>query len=276
MIVGTRGSRLALIQTDIAIRNLGIDGEIRTVKTRGDKSQKELKDLGGRAFTCELDEALLKDEIDLALHSMKDIPVEDFPDELEIACVVERADPHDCLVSNRGRLEDLPEGAVVGASSERRKVELLTIRGDLEIKPLRGNVPTRVGKLDAGEYDAIVTAKCALQRLGFVARIAQIFEVNEMVPAACQGAIAVVMRKDYEFRIPDKLKINLAPCMMERLFISGLGACRNPVGAYCSHNGEELTLTGLYYADGMRLSPEFKGSINEIKHMVERWKDEYT
>jgi len=273
MNIGTRGSKLAKIQTDIAVKKLGIKGDVKIIKTHGDSSRKELKSMGGRAFTRELDEALLRREIDIAVHSLKDIPVEGFPEELEIACVVERGDPRDCLVSNRGDLTELPEDAVVGASSERRKAEILRLRGGLKIKPLRGNVLTRMEKLDRGEYDAIITAKCALDRLGISERANRVFRISEMLPAAGQGAIAVVKRKDVEFDVPDELKPNLTPCMLERLFITDLGACRKPVGAYCSSTKKGVyALVGLYYSGGLRLAPEFKGSPEEIKQAVQAWK----
>ena len=265
---------LALKQAETALEKLGIAGEIKVVKTRWDKSGKEISKLGGRAFTRELDEALLSGEVDLAVHSLKDVPVEDFPGELEIACVVTRGDPRDCLISTNGGLDELPSGAVVGASSERRKAELLNLRGDLVVKPLRGNVPTRVEKLDSGEYDAIVTAKCALDRLGLSERATQVFDVGEMLPAAGQGAIAVVKRKDFEFKVPDELKSNLIPCMLERFFIKGLGACRNPVGAYCEMNEDVFKLQALFYRDGVRYTPTFMGSSKGVRGAVSAWKRE--
>lgn len=267
MIVGTRGSRLALIQTEAARQALGIEGDIQVIKTHGDKSKRQIKSLEGRAFTRELDLALIEGEIDLAVHSLKDIPVEDFPKELEIACIVQRGDPRDCILSNH---RQLPKGAVVGASSERRKAELLNMRGDLKVKPLRGNVPTRIGKLDSGEYDAIVTAKCALDRLGISGRATQVFEVNEMVPAAGQGAIAVVKRKDFAFDPPSDT--NLISSTLERLFIRGLGACRNPVGAYCEEKANVFRLRCLLYYSGERLTPTFEGSPEDVGKQVIAWK----
>lgn len=275
MNTGTRGSKLALIQAEIALRKLGVSGEIKVIKTEGDESKKNLKKLGGRAFTRELDDALLSGEVDLTVHSLKDIPVEGFPMELEIVCVVERADSRDCLVSNKGVLEELPEGAVVGASSERRRFEMLNLRGDLKVKTLRGNIPTRREKLDRGDYDAIVTAKCALDRLGLSDRITQVFGVREIVPAAGQGAIAVVKRKNFDLNVPDAVKPNLLPCVLERFFISGLGACRNPVGAYCEVRNKGYWLVGLTYAGDSRATPEFSGSFAEVKESIERWKDKY-
>ena len=273
--VGSRGSRLALIQAATAIRILGIEGDVVAVKTKADTSRKALKELGGRAFTRELDEALLAGDIDLAVHSLKDIPVEDFPDALKIACVVERDDSRDCLVSNKGVLAELPEGAVVGASSERRKAELLNLRGDLRVKPLRGNVPTRLEKLGLGEYDAIITAKCALDRLGLDERATQVFEVEEMVPAAGQGAIAVVTRKGFPLSIPREIKANMPACTLERFFIKDLGACRNPVGAYCKGlGGGSYRLTGLFFSDGVRIMPAFEGSAGEIRSAIDAWRRE--
>lgn len=265
---------MALIQAEKAISVLGVEGDIKVVKTKGDRSKKDITMLGGRAFTRELDDALLAGDVDLTVHSLKDVPVEDFPNSLEIACVVERANPFDCLVSN-GSLKDLPVGSIVGASSERRKAELLNLRGDLKVKSLRGNVPTRVGKLDSGEYDAIIVAKCALDRLGLGERATHVFNVSEMVPAAGQGAIAVVKRRGFDFRVPDIISSNFTPCFLERFFITGLGACRAPVGVYCYKEDGNYYLAGLVYKNQTRLTPTFKGSMEDIKEDVSRWKREY-
>lgn len=274
MIVGTRGSRLSLIQTEIAIRNLGLASEVKVVSTSGDTSTRPIGELGGRAFTRELDEALLAREVDAAVHSLKDVPVEGFPEGLEIACVVERSDPRDCIISRAGALSELPLGAVVGASSERRKAELLNLRGDLKVKPLRGNIPTRLKKLDGGEYDVIIAAKCALERLGLSGRARQVFEVEEMVPAAGQGAIAVVVRKGFPLDVPLACRSLLTPCLLERRFIEGLGACRQPVGAYCVREGGVFRLTGLVYRGGVRFVPSFAGDFEGVCKAVASWKRE--
>ncbi|MBU4201800.1 MAG: hydroxymethylbilane synthase, partial [Candidatus Altiarchaeota archaeon] len=211
-------------------------------------------------------------EIDLAIHSLKDIPVE-IPPELEILGICERGDPRDCLVSANGGLEGLPPGAAVGSDSERRKAELLTLRDDLKVEGIRGNIPTRLEKVDNGNYDALITAKCALDRLGLQDRISQIFEVKEMVPAAGQGAVAVVKRKGDDFDFMEKDE-EFTCCMLEREFIRGLGACRNPVGAYCSFDGKHH-LTGLVYRDGKRITPEFDGTPQEINKKIEQWKHRF-
>lgn len=268
MITGTRGSELALKQAGIFSKKTGLKAEFRIIRTKGDGSGKSLKELGPGVFTKELDRALLNHEIDLAIHSLKDIPVE-IPPELEILGICERADARDCLVSS-GTLRELPSAAVVGSDSERRKAELSTLRNDLEVKQIRGNIPTRLEKVDNGGYDALITAKCALDRLGLQERISQVFDISEMVPAAGQGAIAVVKRKGDDFDFMEKDE-EFTCCMLEREFIKDLGACRNPVGAYCSFDGT-YHLTGLIYRNGKRITPEFDGTPQEINKKIEQWK----
>lgn len=272
MKLGSRASKLAIVQSEMALERLGITAEIVVFRTVGDRSGKEVSSLGGRAFTRELDDALISGQVDFTVHSLKDIPVEDFPSELEISFVVDRGDPRDCLVSRFGGLVDLPEGAVVGTGSERRKAELLNLRRDLVFKPLRGNVPTRLEKLDGGQYDAIVTAKCALGRLGLAARASQVFSIDEMVPAAGQGAIAVVTRKGEELNVSGSISDHMQACMLERAFIHGLGACRNPVGAYCRGDNGNFVLHGLFYRESERVSRVFNGRYNNVLADIQDWK----
>ena len=203
--IGTRSSKLALWQADYVAGRLraaypGLIVEERLMKTKGDKIlDAPLAKIGGKGlFTKELEQAMLEGEIDLAVHSLKDMPTE-VPDGLTITAITERYDPGDAFVSNRASsFRDLPEGAVVGTSSLRRKAQLLHARPDLDIRDLRGNVNTRLRKLDAGEYDAAVLAVAGLKRLGFEDRITEILPQSMVLPAVGQGALAIETREDVE------------------------------------------------------------------------------
>lgn len=255
--IGTRGSRLALRQTEIVIENLkkiyqDIEFEIIEIKTTGDKIlDKSLSKIGGKGlFIKEIEDALLNRDIDIAVHSLKDMPAE-VPDGLVIAAYTEREDPTDCLISkDNNTLDQLPEGSVVGTSSLRRICQLKALRPDLEYKPLRGNILTRIKKLDEGEFDAIVLASAGLIRLGLQNRIAQKFEINEFIPAVCQGIICVEVRNDDEEvlniinAIDNRVSRIIAEC--ERAFLKQLnGSCQIPLGAYCQINGNELFIKGI-------------------------------
>src|SRR4051812_23755624 len=166
--------------------------------TRGDQIlDRSLSKVGGKGlFVKELETALEEGRADLAVHSLKDVPM-DLPEGFELACVMEREDPRDAFVSNRyEQLSDLPQGAIVGTSSLRRVVLLRALRPDLQIEPLRGNLDTRLRKLDDGNYDAIVLAAAGLKRLGLASRIRRTFETGEMLPAAGQGALGIETRTE--------------------------------------------------------------------------------
>ena len=201
-IVGTRGSRLALAQTALvvdALRAAHPDArfEVREITTQGDRDTKPLSEIGGQGvFTKAIEDALLRNEIDIAVHSMKDLPPR-LTEGLTIAAVPKRGDPRDALVTKDGRkLADLTPGARIGTGSARRAVQLRAMRPDVECVDIRGNVDTRIRKVDEGEYDAIVVAMAGLERLGLTARASQIFSVEEMVPSPGQGALAVQVRTD--------------------------------------------------------------------------------
>ena len=191
LVIATRESRLALWQAEhvkALLERLGHEVSLLGMTTRGDQIlDRSLSKVGGKGlFVKELEVALDEGRADLAVHSLKDVPME-LPEGFVLACVLEREDPRDALVSGRyASLAELPQGAVVGTSSLRRVVLLRALRPDLKIEPLRGNLDTRLRKLDEGQYDAIVLAAAGLKRLGLGARIRQVFEPAEMLPAAGQ------------------------------------------------------------------------------------------
>lgn len=271
MIIGTRGSELALKQTDIAIKSMGLmDCKINIISAKGDKTQEPLWKSGSGIFTKELDKALLDNDIDLAVHSLKDIPVEGFPDELEIAHIPVRDDPRDCLLGIVGK------NLVIGTDSIRRQCELNSIYSEfnLAFKSLRGNIRTRINKLKNKEYDGIIIAKAALDRLNIKEDSVKIFSVKEIVPAAGQGAIAVVKRKKDKFGFLKKSPLFYS-CMIEREFINGLGGCKKPVGAYCEPKNRKFGLTGLIYKDSKRVLVNLSGDKSIITGRIKKWKAKY-
>ena len=200
--VGTRGSRLALAQTRIALdalrrKTLPVQFEVVTISTRGDVDKRPLFTMDEKGiFEKEVNDAVRSGEVDFAVHSLKDVP-SDLSHDLAIACIPKRARPNDVLVSNnRQRLRDLRPGSIVGTSSLRRAIQIMKMRPDLTVKPIRGNVETRVKKVTAREYDAAVLAEAGLARIEMGGVISQRFRTAEFVPAPGQGAIAIVCRKE--------------------------------------------------------------------------------
>jgi hydroxymethylbilane synthase len=257
--IGSRGSRLALWQAEQAkaelIRlNPGLQVLIEIIKTTGDVKPDPLSVIGGKGvFTKELEEALLDKRIDLAVHSLKDLPTI-VPDGLAISAICEREDPRDALVLRSGlhakSLHDLPAGSVVGTSSQRRLAQLKALRRDVTVKDLRGNVDTRVRKLDEGQYDALILASAGLIRLGLRERISAPIAASEMLPAVGQGAIAIETRAHDEIAVEATRKLNHLPtelaCRAERAFLRGLGGgCQFPIAAHAVVEGELLKLEGL-------------------------------
>jgi len=263
LIFATRPSALARWQTAHVIRLLqaahpGLEFSEHIITTKGDRVlDRPLPEIGGKGlFTEELENALRQGEIDLAVHSLKDLPVEDSPG-LVVAAIPEREAAHDVLVAANGyTLADLPEGARVGTCSVRRTAQLLALRPDLTILPLRGNVDSRVRKVLNGEYDAIILAKAGLTRLGLQAHISEIFALNLMLPAPGQGALAVQCRADdvETRRVLEAIHDPLAAAAVaaERAFLSGLGGgCSLPVAAFAEKNNGQIILTGaVISADG--------------------------
>lgn len=265
---GTRGSALARWQTDMVAGKLqalfpSLPIEKIIFTTRGDKElSKPLPEIGGKGlFTAELEAALRSGEIDLAVHSLKDLPTED-PRGLTIGAVLPRENPADVLVSRAEfTLTNLPRGATVGTSSLRRAAQLLAQRPDLNIISLRGNVDTRIRKAldESGPYDAIVLAAAGLNRMGLSAHISQLLPFDVMLPAPGQGAVAVQCRIDDSETRRLLAKIHhpptLAAVTAERAFLAGLGGgCSIPVGALATQAKDTLTVRGMVAAtDGTRL-----------------------
>ena len=255
LIVGTRGSRLALRQTESALAALHMavpdaSFEVQTIRTAGDRSAASLSEIGGRGvFVIELERALLEREIDIAVHSLKDLPVEETAG-LAIAAVLAREDPRDALVSRRGVLAELPAGAIVGTGSPRRAAQLVALRGDLRIADIRGNVDTRIRKVESGEYDAVVLAAAGLARLGWTKRAAQLFDFEQMLPAPGQGALAVQVRTDDSETFTTARAVDhaetRAAVTAERAFERRLGGgCHAAIAALATVSDERLRLMGL-------------------------------
>ena len=259
LIIGSRGSRLALWQAEkiregLIRLNPDFEIQIDVIKTTGDVKPDPLSVIGGKGvFTKELEDALLDKRIDIAVHSLKDLPTI-IPERLSISAICEREDPRDALVlrngANAASLRELPEKSVVGTSSQRRLSQLKALRSDLIVKDLRGNVDTRVRKLDEGQYDALILASAGLIRLGLRDRISAPIATSEMLPAVGQGAIAIEVRADDLAAIEATSKLNhreteLA-CRAERAFLRSLGGgCQFPIAAHAIVNGAMLKLEGL-------------------------------
>ena len=251
LIIGSRGSQLALWQAhwiQARLETLGEESRIEIIKTTGDKiTDVALSEVGSKGlFTKEIEEALLAGEIDLAVHSLKDMPT-DLPDGLTLAAIPEREDPRDALIGRA--LEDLARGARVGTGSLRRAAQLRARRPDLRIEDIRGNVDTRLRKLDEGRYDAIVLAAAGLRRLGWESRITEIFNPSVMCPAVGQGALAVETRDDggEAFDIAKRLEhaASRIAVTAERAVLAALGGgCQAPIGSHAYIDGETLIVVG--------------------------------
>ncbi|KAF5416571.1 MAG: Porphobilinogen deaminase [Candidatus Methanogaster sp.] len=269
MIIGTRGSALALAQADIvarALQELGTETEVRTIKTHGDlvtdRPLHELSNVGGvGAFVREIDEHSLAGDIDIAVHSMKDIPTIR-PEQLTTAAILKRDPPYDVLITGDGdgggtSIEDLPAGSVIGTSSLRRRAQLRRFRSDLDIIDLRGNINTRMRKLREGVYNGIILAEAGLVRLGWDIGFERL-KIDHFIPSANQGTIAVVTLKDSDagdaVRALDHSQTRIET-EIERIVISVLGGgCDVPIGAFAEIvGGDEVRVRAEVLAlDGSR------------------------
>lgn len=253
--VGTRGSQLALVQTDLVIAALQqANPELRVerviIRTEGDRRRRaSLLTIGGQGvFTRELEIALLDGEIDIAVHSLKDLPSR-LPDGLQLAATPPRADVRDVLITRDGtRLSDLPAGATVGTGSLRRRAQLLAHRPDLLMKDIRGNVDTRLGKLERADYDSIILAAAGLRRLGWLERVkGELLDAELMLPAPAQGTLGLECRVDDQFTQDALATINdpitLATARAERAVLRRFGAgCRLPLAALATIKDKQLIL----------------------------------
>lgn len=266
LVIGTRGSKLALWQANyiagcLRRRYPGVEVSLQRVMTTGDKIlDVPLAKIGGKGlFTKELETSMLSGEIDLAVHSLKDMPTE-LPEGLTLAAITERVDPGDALISPRyGSVDALPEGARVGTSSLRRKAQLLHYRPDLMISDLRGNLDTRLNKLESEQLDAIVLAVAGLKRLGWQDRITQVLPVSLCLPAVGQGALAIETRSDDSallamLKFLDDEKTRLA-VIAERAFLREVeGGCQVPVGVYGTARNHMVLLEAIILTvDGVRV-----------------------
>ncbi len=262
--IGTRGSLLAVRQAEIA-KEIILEQfpqknvEIITIKTTGDKIlDKSLDKIGGKGiFVKEIETALLEGTIDIAVHSMKDMS-DEMPDGLILGAVLKRENPMDVLVTKEGKkLWELPKGAKIGTGSLRRKLQLLALRPDLEILPIRGNIHTRLRKMEEG-MDGVVLAAAGLIRAGLKERISYYFELDEMIPASGQGILALQIREDDEEirKIAKKVNDNEADICQkaERAFLKGIGAdCHTPAGAFARKQGETLEMRAMYFTDRLHI-----------------------
>jgi hydroxymethylbilane synthase len=268
LIIGSRGSKLALwqaenVQSHLQATDSSLTVRIEVIKTTGDVKTDPLTVIGGKGvFTKELEDALLDGRIDLAVHSLKDLPTV-LPETLTIAAICKREDPRDALVVREAQpissLRNLPDEAVVGTSSQRRIAQLKSICPRVKIKDLRGNVDTRLRKLDEGQYDALILASAGLLRLGLLDRINFAIPTAEMLPAVGQGAIAIETRADNEAAIDAACKLQhdqtRVACLAERALLRSLGGgCQLPIAAHAEVNEKTLRLEALVASpDGARI-----------------------
>jgi len=285
--IATRKSALALWQAEFVKAKLEkfhpeLTVELVPMSTQGDKIlDTPLAKIGGKGlFVKELEQAMLDGRADIAVHSMKDVPVE-FPEGLELNTICEREDPRDAFVSNTYKtLDELPKGAIVGTSSLRRQCQIKALRPDLEIRDLRGNVNTRLAKLDDGQYDAIILAAAGLIRLEMPERISDFIGADISLPANGQGAVGIECRKDDEatkaFLAPLEHNETRMRVLAERAMNRKLqGGCQVPIGAYAEVVGDELTLRGLVGAiDGSVILQEtVSGSVKQAEQLGEQLAD---
>jgi len=252
--IGSRASKLALWQSEwvqAQLKEKGVESEIKKIITKGDKIlDVPLAKVGGKGlFVKEIEEALLREEIDIAVHSMKDMPAE-MPAGLQLGPIPQREDPRDALISHEGKvLADLPQGALVGTSSLRRQAQLLALRPDLKIVSLRGNLDTRLRKVKEGAFDAILLAAAGLHRLGWAAEITEYLAPETFVPAIAQGALAIQFRQLDIETLDHILFLNHSETGVtiraERALLARLeGGCQVPIAGHATLSEGQVTLKG--------------------------------
>ena len=279
--VGTRGSKLSLIQTKIVLNSLKIihpelEFKVKVVKTLGDKERKKpLFTIDRKGiFEKEIDLAIVKGEIDFAVHSLKDVPTLESL-ETTIAAIPKRGSPHDVLISKgKVSLDALAKGAVIGTGSLRRLAQVKFLRPDLAIRPIRGNVDTRIQKVKRGEFDGVIVAEAGLERMGLEGQIAERFSLDRFTSAAGQGALAIVARKDNDDAIKLLRSIDHPPTRAEvtaerSLVLSLEGGCRVPIGAIGRADGSVLSLYGCVFSiNGQkRISSFAEGQLDKAQDL---------
>ncbi len=271
IIIGSRGSQLALwqanwVKSELERIHRGIEVVIKVITTSGDKIQDvPLAKIGGKGlFVKEIEEALLSKEVDIAVHSMKDVPMM-LPEELHISVITKRENPLDALISKNGeKLADLPIGSFIGTSSLRRSSQLLKYRSDFKIGALRGNVDTRLKKLEDGKYDAILLATAGLNRLGWTNKITEEVSHDILLPAMGQGALGIETHRD-DFIAQGMIsslddKLSHSAVNAERAMVGALdGGCQVPIGSYATVDNNLITLRGLVASlDGKKIYKHIK------------------
>ena len=278
--IGTRASQLALwqanwVKSELEARYPGMEVTLTKIKTLGDKIlDVPLAQVGGKGlFVKEIEEAMLRGEIDIAVHSMKDVPTE-FPEGLGLVCITEREDPRDAVISSGVKFADLKHGARIGTSALRRQAQLLKVRPDLEMVIIRGNVETRISKLITEKLDAVILAAAGLKRLGFTDSVTEYLDTDLSLPAIGQGALGIECRLDDEplketiafFNHPDTSSAVRA----ERALLKRCeGGCQVPIAAFGRVTGDQMTLTGFVAAvDGSRsLKESISGPVHACEHL---------
>ena len=273
--VGTRPSQLAVRQAELvkaALSRTGIEGDIVKIESHGDRDhQTALSGFKGMGvFVSSLNDALLAGSIDIAVHSAKDLPSE-LPEDLSINAVLERGPHNDSLVSDTS-LEKLPSGAVIGSSSPRRSFMLKRVRPDLLVRDIRGNVDTRLRKLENGEYDAIILAEAGLKRLGISVQ-RQLLPETDFVPAPCQGIIAVVCRKshkDYQKISSITDQVTMEQMKIERSLTASMAlGCSAPAGIFARYNGREYEVISSFYSRDGKRHTDISGTVQGEKDLGE-------
>ena len=277
--IGSRDSLLAVAQTKLVMERIQrvhpeLTLELVTMKTTGDRIlDRSLEQIGGKGlFVKELERALLSGKIDLSIHSLKDMPMEQ-PEELPIVAFFERGDPRDALVLPcLSKEENVLVPKTIGSSSARRRIQLKKLFHTANVANVRGNIVTRLQKLDSGAYDALVLSAAGLQRVGLSQRISRYFTTEEMIPAAGQGILAVQGRlhEDFPFLSAINCPLSTAAALAEREFVRTLnGDCTSPVAAYGQIHGNELRLSGLYYREnkGDFFTSCLTGSVDQARRL---------
>jgi len=286
--IGTRGSKLALVQAErvrgaLQSKHAGLKTEIIVIKTRGDRIlDSPLSQIGGKGlFIREIEQALVAGRIDVAVHSLKDLPTA-LPPELTLGGVLAREDPRDALISGRGcSFSDLKAGERIGTSSLRRRAQLLKANPELEVNDIRGNVETRLDKLQKGLYDALVLAACGLQRAGYEQFVSEYLDPELMLPAVCQGIIGMESRKQ-DNRINDLLAGICHPSTLriaeaERIFLNRLeGGCQVPIGCLATDGDGRGVVTGLVASlDGTQIVRRSReGEVGNLPRIAEELAEE--